>query len=107
MLDPFAGSGTTGHVAEELGRYAVLIELNPVYVEMQKRRIQSATSSLRPTKVPRPTRRNLPGFIDRPACLWHISARLRRQATASSTAQPNLGTITMSFTEYISIPQCD
>lgn len=38
VLDPFAGSGTTGHVAEELGRNAILIELNPVYVEMQKNR---------------------------------------------------------------------
>jgi DNA modification methylase len=38
VLDPFAGSGTTGDVASELGRDAVLIELNPVYVQMQKRR---------------------------------------------------------------------
>ncbi len=38
VLDPFAGSGTAGHVAEELGRNAVLMELNPVYVEMQKLR---------------------------------------------------------------------
>ena len=38
VLDPFAGSGTTGVVAEQLGRDAILIELNPVYVEMQKKR---------------------------------------------------------------------
>ena len=38
VLDPFAGSGTTGVVAEQLGRDAILIELNPVYVEMQKQR---------------------------------------------------------------------
>src|SRR5438876_3379411 len=38
ILDPFAGSGTVGQVAEELGRDAVLIELNPVYVEMQRER---------------------------------------------------------------------
>lgn len=38
VLDPFAGSGTTGVVAEELGRNAVLVELNSVYVEMQKQR---------------------------------------------------------------------
>ena len=38
VLDPFAGSGTTGDVAEELGRNAVLIELNPVYVAMQGNR---------------------------------------------------------------------
>jgi DNA modification methylase len=34
VLDPFAGSGTTGQVAIELGRRAVLIELNPDYCEM-------------------------------------------------------------------------
>ncbi len=38
VLDPFAGSGTTGEVAAELGRNAVLIELNPVYVAMQENR---------------------------------------------------------------------
>jgi DNA modification methylase len=34
VLDPFAGSGTTGQVAIELGRKVILIELNPDYCEM-------------------------------------------------------------------------
>jgi DNA modification methylase len=34
VLEPFAGSGTTGAVALELGRKAILIELNPKYVEL-------------------------------------------------------------------------
>ncbi len=38
VLDPFAGSGTTGSVALELGRKAILIELNPTYVELIKHR---------------------------------------------------------------------
>jgi DNA modification methylase len=38
VLDPFAGSGTTGLVAERNGRNSILIELNPKYVEMAKRR---------------------------------------------------------------------
>lgn len=38
VLDPFGGSGTTGQVAKELGRDAILIELNPVYIELAKKR---------------------------------------------------------------------
>ncbi len=38
VLDPFAGSGTTGMVALELGRNAVLIELNPKYCELIRQR---------------------------------------------------------------------
>lgn len=38
ILDPFAGSGTTGMVALELGRKAILIELNPKYVELIEQR---------------------------------------------------------------------
>lgn len=39
VLDPFGGAGTTGLVADRLQRDAVLIELNPEYAEMAKRRI--------------------------------------------------------------------
>jgi DNA modification methylase len=38
VLDPFGGSGTTGMVALELGRKAVLIELNPEYVKLADNR---------------------------------------------------------------------
>jgi DNA modification methylase len=38
VLDPFAGSGTTGMVAENLGRNSILIELNPKYIELIKER---------------------------------------------------------------------
>lgn len=38
VLDPFAGSGTTGKVALELGRRAVLIELNPAYLKLSDER---------------------------------------------------------------------
>lgn len=34
ILDPFGGSGTTGIVANELHRKAIIIELNPTYAEM-------------------------------------------------------------------------
>jgi DNA modification methylase len=36
ILDPFGGSGTTGIAANEAGRDAVLIELNPKYASMAK-----------------------------------------------------------------------
>ncbi len=40
VLDPFGGAGTTGLVADRLGRNAILIELNPEYAAMAKRRIE-------------------------------------------------------------------
>jgi DNA modification methylase len=39
VLDPFAGAGTVGLVADRLQRNAVLIELNPTYAEMARVRI--------------------------------------------------------------------
>jgi DNA modification methylase len=39
VLDPFGGAGTTGLVADRLGRNAILIELNPKYAAMAKCRI--------------------------------------------------------------------
>jgi DNA modification methylase len=38
VLDPFMGSGTTGMVAQSLGRSWIGCELNPEYVEMQRKR---------------------------------------------------------------------
>ena len=38
VLDPFGGSGTTGMVALELARKAILIELNPEYASMADQR---------------------------------------------------------------------
>jgi site-specific DNA-methyltransferase (cytosine-N4-specific) len=39
VLDPFAGSGTVGKVALDLGRKAILIEINEDYRELQERRL--------------------------------------------------------------------
>lgn len=38
---PFGGAGTTGLVADRLGRNAILIELNPAYAEMARNRIRA------------------------------------------------------------------
>ena len=40
VLDPFGGAGTTGLVADRLGRSAVLIELNPAYQTLATDRVQ-------------------------------------------------------------------
>jgi len=40
VLDPFGGSGTTGEVAEHLGRQWLLIELNPAYSKLIQRRTE-------------------------------------------------------------------
>lgn len=39
VLDPFGGAGTTGLVADRLQRNAILIELNPEYAGMSRRRL--------------------------------------------------------------------
>ncbi len=40
VLDPFGGAGTTGMVADRLGRNAILIELNPNYAAIAEARIR-------------------------------------------------------------------
>ena len=39
VLDPFGGSGTTGLVADRHKRNAVLIELNPDYIDITNKRL--------------------------------------------------------------------
>lgn len=56
VLDPFGGSGTTGKQAIELGRSAILIELNPDYIPIIEQRC-SVTLGLplpdfAPSKIP-------------------------------------------------------
>ena len=46
VLDPFAGAGTTGVVAQKLGREFVGVELNPEYAEMARKRIDGTPLSL-------------------------------------------------------------
>lgn len=42
VLDPFGGSGTTGVVALELNRKAILIEINPKYSKFSDERVNNA-----------------------------------------------------------------
>jgi len=46
VLDPFGGAGTTGLVATQAGRNAVLCEINPEYVEMARTRIDARMGDL-------------------------------------------------------------
>ena len=41
VLDPFSGSGTTGIVAQSLNRQSIMIELNPEYIKIAKKRIEN------------------------------------------------------------------
>jgi len=49
VLDPFAGAGTTGLVSMNLGRRAVLVELNPEYAKLARERIEEAERKRMPT----------------------------------------------------------
>lgn len=46
VLDPFGGAGTTGVVAQRLGRQYTLCELNPGYAEIAERRIRNTQPGL-------------------------------------------------------------
>jgi site-specific DNA-methyltransferase (adenine-specific) len=50
-LDPFAGSGTLGAVCRELGRRFVLIDSNPVAIEVMRNRLEEG-SRTRPVENP-------------------------------------------------------
>ena len=41
VLDPFAGSGTTGAVTKKLGRKYIGIEISPAYCQLHKKRLQT------------------------------------------------------------------
>ena len=41
VLDPFGGAGTTGLVSDQLGRNAILCELNPEYIDIAKKRLSA------------------------------------------------------------------
>lgn len=46
ILDPFSGAGTTGIAAKKHNRNAILIELNPKYIEIAKKRLQKIFGEL-------------------------------------------------------------
>lgn len=47
ILDPFAGSGTTAVAAVLTGRKCICIEVNPIYFEIMRQRVEKATASVR------------------------------------------------------------
>ena len=60
VLDPFGGSGTVAIVAERLCRKSILIEINPEYVEMIRRRIRKSTPLFSSVDICEGTGRDVP-----------------------------------------------
>jgi len=60
ILDPFAGSGTTGVVAKQLGRNFIGIEIYQSYFEMAAKRIENTTRNLSLLELTQNTRRAKP-----------------------------------------------
>jgi hypothetical protein len=52
VLDCFAGSGTTGLVARQLGRNAVLLDISAEYVALMKQRLEGNKGVLKDSFVP-------------------------------------------------------
>nr|WP_305790805.1 site-specific DNA-methyltransferase [Actinomadura kijaniata] len=52
VLDPFAGAGTTGLAARQLGRHFTGIELVPDYYDLIARRLAAAAGRDLPPEVP-------------------------------------------------------
>jgi len=52
VLDPFGGAGTTGLVAKQHGRSAILLELNPDYAAMARERIDAPVRAAKKRSVP-------------------------------------------------------
>lgn len=55
VLDPFGGAGTTGLVADKLQRDAILIEINPAYAAMAKRRIDTQHGMFADVRIEQPS----------------------------------------------------
>lgn len=51
ILDPFGGAGTTGLVADRLGRNAILCELNPTYATLAEQRLKDDGGMLMDVQV--------------------------------------------------------
>lgn len=54
VFDPMCGSGTTGAVCKQLGRRAVLSDIEPTYLEMARSRAVAATLRQEPAQAERP-----------------------------------------------------
>jgi DNA modification methylase len=91
VLDPFCGAGTTGLVATQLGRKAVLIDINPTYIELAKDRIDGAMKR----------RRSRPDTAGLPASLVSVSGTEEKQPnrllmTADTVATTTVEDLTQS-----------
>lgn len=61
VLDPFAGSGTTGVVAKRLGRQAVLIEVSADYAEVARARVEGGVGPVDRARIKHGAKATDPG----------------------------------------------
>ena len=61
VLDPFGGAGTTALVAEACNRDAILIEINPTYARMARKRIRNSFGRVE-SEIPEDRPSDLPLF---------------------------------------------
>jgi len=62
VLDPFGGAGTTGLVADRLGRNATLIEINPEYRDMAAERVREDAPLL--AALTQPSKKEQPAWTE-------------------------------------------
>jgi DNA methylase len=92
VFDPFAGSGTTGVAAKELGRFFVGAELEKEYAELAARRIEAAERARCSPRAIWPVRSQ--GSAAEPTALSKISSPRRTGADRLRSARvPELATV--------------
>jgi site-specific DNA-methyltransferase (adenine-specific) len=114
VLDPFFGSGTTGAVAKQLKRNYIGIELEPAYIDIARKRIDTLPMSLLDeTELVTPSKRTVPRvsfgqLIERTTSrsVKRSSRRIERSSQPSRRTHTSSGGMSPAlFTELPLLPR--